>query len=96
MTGFMASNGFPAPPEQVDRDEDNLFPHTADRRRGGACTECLKVPINQLATRKRTAASGQCQHCQHPMCKTHRIQVCLECSGKLMFRPDAYDPDVDD
>ena len=97
MTEFMRTNGFPAPLEQVDNDEENLFPHSAERRRGGACTECLKIPLEQLATRRRTAASGQCQHCKQPMCKTHRTQVCVDCSGKLIFRQDErYNPDVDD
>ena len=96
MTSFMISNGIPAPPgpDQLNNQEENLFPHSADKRRGGACTECLKVPIDQMERRRRSAASLQCQHCKNPMCKVHRVQVCMDCKTKLIFRTE-NDSDVD-
>ena len=81
---FMVANGIGAG-EQGAQAEEDLFPHDASIRRGGACTECLK---NAGRGQRLQGAVMQCQHCTNAVCKNHKKIVCLECTKKISFREE--------
>lgn len=59
-----------------------------------ACIKELPVDRNKQAKGKLSKQKTQCQMCETLVCKNHSVQICKDCSVKLVLRDDIQPADA--